>query len=235
MSQPHPDRPYSRPKRGDSPANGFTVSELLSYPAAGEDSGFRYITAILLTLVSFTIAPVLFFIGFLWRTAYWSSHGRASPPPVSNWRANLAAGGKGLVTGIMVFVVPFVVLLHVFWTVAPTQPTLLETARTAARYVVSSYAISLYLGTSLFINCAQQNSLKPIISLKPYRDLVSLRYLRAWAIVIAISTLFLPLYAVLGLLSIIAVVPSLLLVASMFYHAIFGIATISTALSPHLE
>jgi len=235
MSQPHPDKPYSRLKRGSSQTDGFTVSELLSYPAAGEDSGFRYIIAVLLTLVSFTVAPVLFFIGFLWRTAHWSSHGRASPPPVSNWRANLAAGGKGLVTGITVFVIPFAVFLHLFWTITPTQPTFLETARTAGQYIVGSYAISLYLGTALFINCAQQNSLKPIISLKPYRDLVSLRYLRAWAIVTAISTFFLPIYAVLGLLSIVAFVPSLLLVASMFYHAIFGVATISTALSPHLE
>lgn len=207
------------------------LSKLLSYPISGHDSSFRYVLAVILFFVSFTLVPTFFYLGFLWRSAYWKSRKHDTPPAVSDWPENITAGIKALVTIFLVFILPFSAINAALWTFTPMPVDELAIFRTGFRYAAYAATASLFVGTSLFINCAQANSLKPIVTTAPYRDLVSTEYLVAWAVTIGVTLLFAIPYAVLTFLSMAFLFPLALLICLAFYHAIFTTALFSTALA----
>jgi hypothetical protein len=210
----------------------LSFAELLKYPASGQDTGVRYVIAALMALVSFTIMPILFFIGYLWRTAYWRSRGDEAPPRVSGWTSNIAAGFRGLTTGLVVYALPFGTTVYGLWTVSPNSGGLLKTIEMGLGVVAISAGITAFFGTSLFINCAQQNSFKPLLTAKPYRDLLTVDYLFAWLVTIVVTAVLVVPYTILPTLSLLLLVPFIFLVILLFYHGIFSAALFSTALTP---
>jgi hypothetical protein len=229
MSQ-HRDRQHFSAQQ--SRTHDLSLIELLKYPTSGQDAGVHYVIAVLMALVSFTVMPILFFIGYVWRTAYWRSRGHEAPPRVSGWANNITAGIRGLATGLIVYALPFGAIVYGLWIASPNGSGLLETIEMGLGIVGLSGSLTAFLGTSLFINCAQQNSFRPLLTAKPYRDLLTVDYFFAWLITIVVTAVLAVPYAILSTMSLLLLVPFIFLVILLFYHGIFSAALFSTALTP---